>query len=95
MLHNKIYLFLDIFDSLFANDRPSDVKRSGFSAWNDAAFDDFETSFDPVKESEIRDYLSDGNFGAQNKNVARMIDELPPEIKALLITGALNRKDID
>lgn len=73
----------DIFDSLFSNDRPS-------SKLNDD-FDD--VVYDPVKESEIRDYLNDESNLKNDKDIGKMIAELPPEIKALLLSDALDKKD--
>lgn len=73
----------DIFDNLFSNDRPSSKSYEN----------DNDGTYDPVKESEIRDYLNDESSLRENKDIGKMIADLPPEIKALLLSDALDKKD--
>ena len=73
----------DIFDSLFSNDRPSSKSYEN----------DNDGTYDPVKESEIRDYLNDESDLNSDKDIGKMIADLPPEIKALLLSDALDKKD--
>lgn len=74
----------NIFDKLFSNDRPSSNMQNATD----------NQSFDAVRESEIKDYLNDDEFSSnQTSDIGKMIAELPPEIKALLLSDALDRKD--
>lgn len=82
-------------NDLFGNDDFIDTKSDDFGEKSlDGLNDDRKNSFN---DELFRKYLdnSEFDFGPKEKTLAEKINELPPEIKVLIIDNLLDRKEDD
>ena len=73
----------DIFDDMFSNEQYSFSGRK-----ND------NYNFDDIDDAEINEFLEDDMFTFDKNNMSQMIKDLPPEIKAIMLSDVFDKKDI-
>lgn len=70
--------FDDIFDSLFSDSKPTHSSLK-------------YSENDLIKDGEISDFLTTNN--EKSEDISQIISDLPPEIKAMLFSNVLDKKD--
>lgn len=74
----------DLFDDLFSSEYRANTRKVKDDFYDIVSSDD----------EEIVDYLDDDIFDSDNKDMAKMIKDLPPEIKAIMLSNVFDKKDI-
>ena len=52
-----------------------------------------EDFFNSLKEDELRDYFSEDYISQDEKDLGKIIRELPPEIQAMIFANLLDKKE--
>ena len=72
----------DIFEDLFLDVKP---KR------NENTFSEIQDS--ELKDSELKDYFSEDYVSYDEKDISKIIQDLPPEVKAMVFANLLDKKE--
>ena len=78
----------DAFEGMFESDAHNSRNRN-------RERDSFYNIEDFASDNDLADFLNEDAFKSSNKdNMAKMIQDLPPEIKAIMLSDVLDKKDI-
>lgn len=73
----------DIFEDLFVDVKPHKKNDNTFSGIQDSE----------LKDSELKDYFSEDYVSSDEKDISKIIQDLPPEVKAMIFANLLDKKE--